>query len=65
MFGELHDFHYPERPSIYDQHAKEAGYVLQTGFGIVIIYFMLLRGLSLIPTPSEENIKHFNETGLK
>lgn len=64
MYGELHDYHYPNSPEVYDRYTTEAGYILQTALGLLGFYYIILRGFNILPVPTKENLSHFDETGL-
>lgn len=63
MSGELHDKHFPNSPSWYDQRQKECGYILQCAISLLALYYCIIKPLKLF-RPSDEALAHYDESGL-
>jgi hypothetical protein len=65
MYGETHDYHYPNSTSIYDRNAAQCGYILQADMVFLTIYYVFGRVCKLLTPPSKEALERFDDTGLK
>jgi hypothetical protein len=63
MQGELHDNHYPNDTSIYNERADQAGYIFITALLWISIYYCLAKPFNL--SSSHEINAPYNTTGFK
>lgn len=63
MQGELHDYKYPNEPSIYNHRANQAGYIFIAALIWISIYYCIAKPLNI--TSSREVNAAYDTTGFK
>ena len=65
MIGELHDAARPQEVKQYDLHMVQAGHTMQAALAWLGLYYVILRPCKVIPTPSNNALKTYDESGLQ
>jgi hypothetical protein len=52
MIGELHDYHFPNEPPVYDRHTRQTGQIFIAALIWISFYFLLLKPLGLLNAAS-------------
>eukprot|EP01041_Mallomonas_annulata_P000343 gene343-612_t len=64
MQGELHDYMYPDEPTMIDRRQQDSGYMMVAALCWLAIYYLILKPLNVLPM-SEHARNMYDDTGLK